>query len=50
MLVLRFGGARTYTRSRPLFLGMALGQIVSGGLWLVVDAITGMVGNVIPVY
>ena len=50
VLVLRFGGARAYTRSRPLFLGMALGQIVSGGLWLVVDAFTGKVGNVIPVY
>ena len=50
VLVLRFGGARAYARSRPLFLGMALGQIVSGGLWLVVDAITGKVGNVIPVY
>ena len=50
VLVLRFGGARTYARSRPLFLGMALGQIVSGGLWLLVDGFTGKVGNVIPVY
>ena len=50
VLVLRFGVARAYTPSRPLFLGLALGQIVAGGLWLLVDAYTGKVGNVIPVY
>ncbi len=49
-LGLRLGGAWFYARSRPLFLGLALGQIVAGGLWLLVDAYTGKVGNVIPVY
>jgi len=49
-LGLRLGGAWFYARSRPLFLGLALGQIVAGGLWLLVDAFTGKVGNVIPVY
>ena len=49
-LGLRLGGAWFYTRSRPLFLGLALGQIVAGGLWLLVDAYTGKVGNVSCVY
>ena len=48
MIVLRFGGPGLYARSRPLFLGLALGQIVAGGLWLVVDHHTGTVGNRIP--
>ena len=39
---LRFGGA--------WFIGLALGQIVAGGLWLLVDAFTGKVGNVTRVY
>ena len=48
MIVLRFGGPGLYARSRPLFLGLVLGQIVAGGLWLVVDYLTGTVGNRIP--
>ena len=48
MIVLRFGGLGLYARSRPLFLGLALVQIVAGGLWLVVDYLTGTVGNRIP--
>ena len=48
--VLNYGGPKLYRKSRPLFLGMILGQIVVGGLWLIVDSFTGMRGNVIPVY
>ncbi len=48
MIVLRSGGPGLYARSRPLFLGLALGQIVAGGLWLMVDCFTGTVGNRIP--
>ena len=48
VIVLRFGGPAMYGRSKPLFLGLALGQIVAGGLWLVVDSLTGTVGNRIP--
>ena len=48
MIVLKFGGPGLYARSGPLFLGLAPGQIVAGGLWLVVDYLTGMVGNQIP--
>jgi hypothetical protein len=47
MVVLKSGDPGLYARSRPLFLGPALGQIVAGGLWLLVlvDYLTGTVGN-----
>ena len=48
--ILRLGGAATYRRMQPFFLGMALGQIGVGGVWLVIDGFTGTVGNRIPLY
>ena len=48
--VLKYGGPRLYRQTRPFFFGVVLGQFVSGGLWLIIDAFTGMTGNVIPVY
>ena len=45
VLVLRYGGARWYRRTRPFFLGMILGQYASGGMWIVIDGFTGMRGN-----
>ena len=44
------GGARTYERTKPFFLGLVMGQLVVGGVWLVIDSMTGTVGNVIPVF
>ena len=49
-LALRFGGAALYRKTVPLFLGIALGQIVAAGFWLVVDGLTGTVGNRLRVY
>ena len=49
-LVLRFGGAALYQKTVPFFLGIALGQIVTAGIWLIVDGFTGTVGNRLPVY
>jgi hypothetical protein len=45
-VILKYGGARLYLRLRPLFLGVVLGAFGSAGLWLLIDAITGMSGNV----
>jgi len=42
VLVLHYGGVRLYHASRPLFLGLILGQYLSGGIWLIVDWQTGM--------
>ena len=43
--VLRYGGPKLYRRTRPFFLGMILGQYLSGGLWVLIDGLTGMQGN-----
>ena len=44
-VILRYGGPRLYLRLRPFFLGLILGAFSSGGIWLVIDALTGMTGN-----
>ena len=49
-LVLKYGGPQLYRRMVPFFLGMILGEIVPAGIWLVIDAITGMNGNVLGTY
>ena len=43
--VLRYGGVKWYQKTKPFFLGMILGQYLSGGLWIVIDGLTGMQGN-----
>ena len=50
VMILKYGGAGTYQKSKAFFLGLALAQVVAGGLWLVVDGFTGNVGNRIRVY
>ena len=50
MVVLKYGGVGLYRRTQPFFLGLALGHIAIGGIWLVIDGFTGMVGNRIPLY
>ena len=45
--VLKYGGVKLYRTTRPFFLGMILGQITPGGIYLIIDHFTGMVGNMI---
>ena len=47
VLVLKYGGAERYHQSRPFFMGLILGQLLPGGIFLVIDHFTGTVGNVI---
>ncbi len=44
-IILKYGGAKIYRRLRPFFLGLALGAFGSAGIWMIIDAITGMSGN-----
>ena len=44
-MILRWGGLRLYNILRPAFLGLVLGQFACNGIWLVIDALTGMKGN-----
>lgn len=43
--VLKLGGMDLFRRTRPLFLGLILGQFACSGVWLVIDFFTGAVGN-----
>jgi len=44
-LTLRYGGLRFYRLMRIFFLGLILGEFLSGGLWLIVDVITNTRGH-----
>ena len=50
VVVLKYGGPSLYSKTKPLFLGIVLGQFIVGGMWLVIDSFTGTVGNSVPVY
>ena len=43
--MLRYGGLKSYRRSLPFFLGLVLGDYVTGALW----SLIGVFGNV-PAY
>jgi hypothetical protein len=49
LVVLKYGGVPLYRAGRPFFLGLILGQISCVGFWMIVDTITGTVGNYIPI-
>lgn len=49
LITLRWGGLKSYRNLRPLFLGLILGTITCAGVWLIIDAITGMKGNTVPI-
>jgi len=48
--VLRYGGQSKYRSTRVLFIGIIVGLLVVGGLWLIIDSLTGMRGNRIRIY
>lgn len=45
LVVMKYGGPSLFRRTRPLFLGMIMGQFVIAGIWLVIDYFTGMTDN-----
>jgi len=50
IVVLRYGGGRVYKKARVVFIGIIVGLLVVGGLWLIIDSTTGMRGNRIRIY
>jgi hypothetical protein len=44
-IILRYGGLRAYVKFRTFFLGMVLGEFLSGGAWLIIDFIAGKSGH-----
>lgn len=49
LVILKYGGVKAYRVGRPFFLGLILGQISCAGVWMIIDTITGMVGNYIQI-
>ncbi|MBC7327903.1 hypothetical protein H5T87_07280 [bacterium] len=45
VFILKAGGMKAFNRARPFFLGMILGEFVVGGIWIIIDGITGMQGH-----
>ncbi|NSW55838.1 MAG: hypothetical protein HPY44_07495 [Armatimonadetes bacterium] len=41
-LLMRYGGFNSFSRYRPLFLGMVVGAILAAGVWLFIDGATGL--------
>ena len=44
-VVLKYGGPKLYIKTRPLFMGLILGQFATCGVWYVIDFFTGTTGN-----
>ena len=40
-LLVRYGGAKITQRARPFFLGLIVGDLLSGGLWALIDSLAG---------
>jgi len=45
VLITRFGGNDTYRKATPLFLGLALGDVIAMLFWLVIDGWQGRIGH-----
>ena len=45
VIILRHGGVNFYSRTQGFFLGMIAGQMLTLGLWLIIDYFTGRTGN-----
>jgi hypothetical protein len=44
VLLVRFGGARTFQAAKPLFVGLIFGEALAAGLWLVVTLVLAGLG------
>jgi hypothetical protein len=42
---LHYGGVRLYAAVRPFFIGLIMGQYLTGGMWLVIDWLAGKQAN-----
>jgi hypothetical protein len=42
LLLLRYGGLRTYAAALPFFFGLILGDCVIGGFWALVSLVFGV--------
>ena len=43
--LMRAGGLRAYRAALPFFLGLILGEFAIAAIWIIFDALTGIVGH-----
>ena len=48
-MILRYGGQKIYRNLQPFFIGMIAGAFLTGGIWMVIDFITGIVPATHPI-
>ena len=48
-LILKYGGPKVYKNLQPFFLGLILGSFLAGGLWMIIDFITGIIPATQPI-
>jgi len=48
-LILKYGGQKLYKDLQPLFLGIIIGSFLTGGIWMLIDFITGQIPATHPV-
>ncbi|MCX8053733.1 MAG: hypothetical protein N3B12_07985, partial [Armatimonadetes bacterium] len=48
-LIQRYGGATTYRRFRPFFLGLILGEFFIGIVWALLSGLLGLASPAIPI-
>jgi len=47
-LILRYGGMRLYTRAKPWFIGMILGEFGMAVIWVLISALTHVTAPAFP--
>jgi hypothetical protein len=45
VLIVRFGGASMYARSKPFFVGLPVGEAVAAGFWLLLNMTLALLGH-----
>jgi len=45
VVLIKYGGAGVFRKTRPFFLGLILGQMVVAATWMTIDYFTGMTLN-----
>ncbi|MCM8803747.1 MAG: hypothetical protein NC833_00635 [Candidatus Omnitrophica bacterium] len=48
-LILKYGGQKLYKKLQPLFIGIVFGAFLTGGVWMIIDFITGQVPGTHPI-
>jgi len=46
-IIMKYGGMTRFLAAKPFFIGLILGEATTAGVWLIIDYLSGGVGNVL---